>query len=194
MKSLVTREEALELLKKYNKEPFHIQHGLTVEGVMRWFARELGYGEDEEYWGITGLLHDIDFELYPQEHCQKAPQLLQEGGVGEDMIRSVCSHGYGICSDVEPVHQMEKVLFAADELTGLIGAAALMRPSKSVMDMEVSSVKKKFKDKRFAAGCSRDVIRQGAQNLGWELGDLFEKTLQAMKSCETQIREEMGTV
>lgn len=194
MKSLVTREEALELLKKYNKEPFHIQHGLTVEGVMRWFARELGYGEDEEYWGITGLLHDIDFELYPQEHCQKAPQLLQEGGVGEDMIRSVCSHGYGICSDVEPVHQMEKVLFAADELTGLIGAAALMRPSKSVMDMEVSSVKKKFKDKRFAAGCSRDVIRQGAQNLGWELGDLFEKTLQAMKSCETQIREEMGIV
>lgn len=194
MKSLVTRKEALELLKKYNKEPFHIQHGLTVEGVMRWFARELGYGEDEEYWGITGLLHDIDFELYPQEHCQKAPQLLQEGGVGEDMIRSVCSHGYGICSDVEPVHQMEKVLFAADELTGLIGAAALMRPSKSVMDMEVSSVKKKFKDKRFAAGCSRDVIRQGAQNLGWELGDLFEKTLQAMKSCETQIREEMGIV
>lgn len=194
MKSLVTREEALELLKKYNKEPFHIQHGLTVEGVMRWFARELGYGEDEEYWGITGLLHDIDFELYPQEHCQKAPQLLQEGGVGEDMIRSVCSHGYGICSDVEPVHKMEKVLFAADELTGLIGAAALMRPSKSVMDMEVSSVKKKFKDKRFAAGCSRDVIRQGAQNLGWELGDLFEKTLQAMKSCETQIREEMGIV
>ena len=194
MKILVTREEALELLKKYNKEPFHIQHGLTVEGVMRWFARELGYGEDEEYWGITGLLHDIDFELYPQEHCQKAPQLLQEGGVGEDMIRSVCSHGYGICSDVEPVHQMEKVLFAADELTGLIGAAALMRPSKSVMDMEVSSVKKKFKDKRFAAGCSRDVIRQGAQNLGWELGDLFEKTLQAMKSCETQIREEMGIV
>lgn len=194
MKSFVTREEALELLKKYNKEPFHIQHGLTVEGVMRWFARELGYGEDEEYWGITGLLHDIDFELYPQEHCQKAPQLLREGGVGEDMIRSICSHGYGICSDVEPVHQMEKVLFAADELTGLIGAAALMRPSKSVMDMEVSSVKKKFKDKRFAAGCSRDVIRQGAQNLGWELGDLFEKTLQAMKSCETQIREEMETV
>lgn len=194
MKSQVTREEALKLLKQYNKEPFHIQHGLTVEGVMRWFAKELGYGEEEEYWGITGLLHDIDFELYPQEHCQRAPQLLREGGVGEDMIRSVCSHGYGLCSDVEPVHQMEKVLFAADELTGLIGAAALMRPSKSVTDMEVSSVKKKFKDKRFAAGCSRDVIRQGAERLGWELGELFERTLKAMQSCEEQIRREMEAV
>lgn len=194
MKSQVTREEALKLLKQYNKEPFHIQHGLTVEGVMRWFAKELGYGEEEEYWGITGLLHDIDFELYPQEHCQRAPKLLREGGVGEDMIRSVCSHGYGLCSDVEPVHQMEKVLFAADELTGLIGAAALMRPSKSVTDMEVSSVKKKFKDKRFAAGCSRDVIRQGAERLGWELGELFERTLKAMQSCEEQIRGEMEAV
>ncbi len=191
MKSQVTREEALKLLKEYNKESFHIQHGLTVEGVMRWFAKELGYEEEEEYWGITGLLHDIDFELYPQEHCQKAPQLLREGGVGEDMIRSICSHGYGLCSDVEPVHQMEKVLFATDELTGLIGAAALMRPSKSVMDMEVSSVKKKFKDKRFAAGCSRDVIRQGAENLGWELGELFERTLKAMQSCEAQVRREL---
>lgn len=151
---------------------------------MRWYARELGYGEEEEYWGITGLLHDIDFELYPEEHCKKAPQMLQEAGVGEDMIDSICSHGYGICSDVEPVHEMEKVLFAVDELTGLIGAAALMRPSKSVMDMEVSSIKKKFKDKRFAAGCSRDVIRQGAENLGWELTELFEKTLEAMRACE----------
>nr|WP_303182115.1 hydrolase [Lachnoclostridium phocaeense] len=192
MKSKVTREEALELLKTYNKEPFHIQHGLTVEKVMRWYARELGYGDEEEYWGITGLLHDIDFELYPEQHCQKAPELLREGGVGEDMIHSVCSHGYGICSDEEPACEMEKVLFAADELTGLIWAAALMRPSKSVMDMEVSSVKKKFKDKRFAAGCSRDIIRQGAQILGWELNDLFGKTLQAMQSCEKEIQEEMA--
>lgn len=192
MKSKVTREEALELLKTYNKEPFHIQHGLTVEKVMRWYARELGYGDEEEYWGITGLLHDIDFELYPEQHCQKAPELLREGGVGEDMIHSVCSRGYGICSDEEPACEMEKVLFAADELTGLIWAAALMRPSKSVMDMEVSSVKKKFKDKRFAAGCSRDIIRQGAQILGWELNDLFGKTLQAMQSCEKEIQEEMA--
>lgn len=192
MKSKVTREEALELLKTYNKEPFHIQHGLTVEKVMRWYARDLGYGDEEEYWGITGLLHDIDFELYPEQHCQKAPELLREGGVGEDMIHSVCSHGYGICSDEEPACEMEKVLFAADELTGLIWAAALMRPSKSVMDMEVSSVKKKFKDKRFAAGCSRDIIRQGAQMLGWELNDLFGKTLQAMQSCEKEIQEEMA--
>lgn len=192
MKSKVTREEALELLKTYNKEPFHIQHGMTVEKVMRWYARELGYGDEEEYWGITGLLHDIDFELYPEQHCQKAPELLREGGVGEDMIHSVCSHGYGICSDEEPACEMEKVLFAADELTGLIWAAALMRPSKSVMDMEVSSVKKKFKDKRFAAGCSRDIIRQGAQMLGWELNDLFGKTLQAMQSCEKEIQEEMA--
>lgn len=193
MQSQITREEALKLLKKYNQEPFHIQHGLTVEKVMDWFAKELGYAKEAEYWAITGLLHDIDFELYPQEHCQKAPQLLREGGVGEDMIHSVCSHGYGICSEEKPEHQMEKVLFAEDELTGLIGAAALMRPSKSVMDMEVSSVKKKFKDKRFAAGCSRDIIKTGAQYLGWELNDLFDKTLQAMQSCEEEIRREMET-
>lgn len=191
MTSTLDRQQALELLKKYNKEPFHILHGLTVEGVMRWYARELGYGEDEEFWGQVGLLHDIDFELYPEQHCQKAPELLREGGVSEDMIRSVCSHGYGLCSDVEPEHEMEKVLFAVDELTGLIGAAALMRPSKSVTDMEVSSIKKKFKDKRFAAGCSRDVIRQGAERLGWELNELFEKTILAMRSCEKQIQEEM---
>ena len=186
----ITREEAVELLKKYNKEPFHIQHGLTVEKTMRFLARELGYGE-EDYWGLVGLLHDIDFEMYPEENCVKAPELLREAGVGEDMIHSVCSHGYGICCDVKPEHEMEKVLFAVDELTGLIGAAALMRPSRSVMDMEVSSIKKKFKDKRFAAGCSRDTIRTGAENLGWELNELFEKTLRAMQSCEQEIREEM---
>ncbi|MRM88066.1 hydrolase [Faecalicatena contorta] len=191
MVSNISREEAFELLKQYNKEPFHIQHALTVEGVMRWYAGELGYGEEADYWAITGLLHDIDFERYPEEHCQKAPELLKEGGVGEDMIHSICSHGYGICSDIEPEHEMEKVMFAADELTGLIGAAALMRPSKSVMDMEVSSIKKKFKDKRFAAGCSRDVIRQGAERLGWELNDLFEKTILAMRSCEESINKEM---
>lgn len=191
MTSNLTREEALELLRKYNQEPFHIQHGLTVEKTMRWFANELGYGDEADYWAITGLLHDIDFEQYPEEHCVKAPELLREAEVGEDMIHSICSHGYGICCDVEPELEMEKVLFAADELTGLIGAAALMRPSKSVQDMEVSSVKKKFKDKRFAAGCSRDTIREGAQRLGWELNDLFEKTLKAMQSCEDEIREEM---
>lgn len=191
METTITRDEAFKLLKKYNKEPFHIQHALTVEGVMRWYANELGYRQEEDYWGITGLLHDIDFELYPEEHCQKAPELLREGGVGEDMIRSVCSHGYGICSDIQPDHHMEKVLFAADELTGLIGAAALMRPSKSVQDMKLSSIRKKFKDKKFAAGCSRDVISQGAQNLGWELNELFEKTILAMRSCEDSIQQEM---
>lgn len=193
MKSNLTREEAYELLHKYNKESFHIQHALTVEGVLRWYANELGYGEDKEYWGITGLLHDIDFELYPEEHCRKAPELLKEGGVGEDMIYSICSHGYGICCDLEPKHEMEKVLFAADELTGLIWSTALMRPSKSVMDMEVKSLKKKFKDKRFAAGCSRDVIRTGAERLGWELDVLFEKTIEAMRSCEAEIAAFMET-
>lgn len=191
MKTGLTREEALSLLQKHNKEPFHIQHGLTVEGVMRWYARELGYGEDEDFWGTAGLLHDIDFEEYPEQHCVKAPELLKEGGAEEELIHAVCSHGYGLCSDVGPVHEMEKVLFAADELTGLIGAAAKMRPSKSVMDMEVSSLKKKFKDKRFAAGCSRDVIRTGAERLGWELDRLFEQTILAMRSCEASVEREM---
>ncbi len=194
MQNSISRAEAFALLQKYNKEPFHIQHALTVEGVMRWFAQELGYGEDAEYWGIVGLLHDIDFELYPEEHCVKAPELLRDGGVGEDMIHSICSHGYGICCDVEPTHEMEKVLFAADELTGLIGAAAKMRPSKSVMDMEVSSLKKKFKDKRFAAGCSRDVIREGAERLGWTLEELMERTILAMRSCEELIAKELETL
>mgnify|MGYP000655165581 CR=1 FL=1 len=187
----ITREEAYDLLKKYNKDPFHIQHALTVENVMKWYAEELGFGADAEYWGIVGLLHDIDFELYPEEHCIKAPELLREGGVGEDIIHGVVSHGYGITVDVAPEHEMEKVLFAADELTGLIWAAAKMRPSKSTKDMEVSSLKKKFKDKKFAAGCSRDVITKGAGNLGWELPKLMEMTILAMRSCEDSVAEEM---
>ncbi len=190
-KSSVTRQQAWELLKKYNKEPFHLQHALTVEGVMRWYAKELGYEAEEEFWGITGLLHDIDFELYPEEHCKKAPELLREGGVSADMIYAVCSHGYGLCSEEEPKLEMEKVLFAADELTGLIWSCALMRPSKSVMDMEVKSLKKKFKDKKFAAGCSREVITQGAEKLGWELDELFDKTILAMRSCEASVAEAM---
>ena len=193
MKSNLTREEAFSLLRKYNKEPFHIQHALTVEAVLRWYAKEMGYAEDEEYWGITGLLHDIDFELYPDQHCEKAPGLLREAGVGEDMIYSICSHAYGICVDVEPKHEMEKILFAIDELTGLIWSAALMRPSKSVMDMEVKSLKKKFKDKRFAAGCSRDVIRTGAERLGWEMDVLFERTIEAMRASEAEIAAFMET-
>ena len=184
------REEALQLLRKYNTEPFHIMHALTVEGVMRWYARELGYGQDEDYWGLVGLLHDIDFEKYPDQHCRKAPELLKEINAGDDFIHSVVCHGYGLCSDVAPEHEMEKVLFAADELTGLIWAAAKMRPSKSVQDMEVKSLKKKFKDKKFAAGCSRDVIQQGADRLGWDLSDLFEKTILAMRSCEEPVRKE----
>ena len=191
MKSNLTRQEALKLLQKYNKEPFHLLHGLTVEGVMRYFARETGNGEDEEYWGIVGLLHDIDFERYPEEHCVKAQELLREAGVSEEMVYSICSHGYGLCSDLEPRHQMEKILFACDELTGLIGAAARMRPSKSVMDMEVGSLKKKFKDKKFAAGCSRDVIRDGAERLGWDMDELFEKTILAMRSCEASVNKAM---
>ena len=187
--SSITREQAYELLTKYNKEPFHIQHALTVEGVMRWYASELGHGDEADFWAIVGLLHDIDFELYPEEHCVKAPELLRDGGVSEEMIRAIVSHGYGICVDVKPEHEMEKVLFASDELTGLIGAAARMRPSKSVSDMELSSLKKKFKDKKFAAGCSRDVIRQGAELLGWELDKLLEQTILAMRPDEAAIAE-----
>ena len=193
----ITRDEAFTLLKKYNKDPFHIQHALTVEAVMKWYANELGYGENAEYWGIVGLLHDIDFELYPEEHCLKAPEMLREAGVGEDVIHSVVSHGYGItvgCGatiDVVPEHEMEKVLFAADELTGLIWAAALMRPSKSTKDMELKSLKKKYKSKGFAAGCSREVIERGAEQLGWELQKLLTMTLQAMADCEDEIKAEM---
>ncbi len=191
--STITRDKAFELLKTYNKDPFHIRHALTVEGVMRYYAKTLGFADEVDYWGIVGLLHDIDFELYPDEHCKKAPELLAAGGVGEDMIRAICSHGYGICCDIEPEHEMEKVLFAADELTGLIWSAALMRPSKSVMDMEVSSLKKKFKDKKFAAGCSRDVIRDGAARLSWDLDRLFEQTILAMRTCEADIAAFMET-
>ena len=182
------REQALALLQKYNQEPFHIQYALTVEGTMRYYASELGY--DPEFWGIVGLLHDVDFERWPEEHCKKAPELLSEVNASQELIHAVCSHGYGLCSDVEPEHIMEKVLFAADELTGLIGAAARMRPSKSVADMELSSLKKKFKDKKFAAGCSRDVIREGADRLGWTLDELMEKTILAMRSCEESVAHE----
>lgn len=193
----ISRNDAFELLKKYNSDPFHIQHALTVEAVMKWYANELGYGDDAEYWGIVGLLHDIDFEMYPDEHCIKAPELLKAGGVSDDIIHAVCSHGYGItvcCGvtiDVEPVHEMEKVLFAADELTGLIWAAALMRPSKSTKDMELKSLKKKYKSKGFAAGCSREVIERGAEQLGWELEKLLTMTLQAMAATEDEINRQM---
>lgn len=185
----ISREKALEILKKYNKEDFHIRHALTVEGVMRYFAKE--QGEDAEYWGNIGLLHDMDFELYPKEHCKKCIELLREEQVTDGIISSICSHGYGICSDIKPEHIMEKILFATDELTGLIWAATKMRPSKSVQDMEVSSLKKKFKDKKFAAGCSRDIIKQGAEMLGWELDELFEKTISAMKQDEENINKYM---
>ena len=183
------REEAFEILKKYNKDEFHIRHALTVEGVMRYFAEELN--EDVEYWGNIGLLHDVDFELYPEEHCKKCVELLRENNVDESIIHSICSHGYGICVDIKPEHIMEKILFATDELTGLIWAAAKMRPSKSVMDMELSSLKKKFKDKKFAAGCSRDVIIRGAEQLGWDLDTLLEKTILAMRKDEAKINEYM---
>ena len=193
----ISREDAFTLLRKYNQDPFHIQHALTVEAVMQWYAKELGYGDDAEYWGIVGLLHDIDFERYPEEHCLKAPELLRQAGVGEDIIHAVCSHGYGItvgCGktiDVEPEHEMEKVLFAADELTGLIWAAALMRPSKSTKDMELKSLKKKDKSKGFAAGCSREVIQRGADQLNWDLEKLLSMTLEAMAASEDTINAEM---
>ena len=192
METTVTREQALALLKKYNKEPFHLEHALTLEGVLGWYAQDLGYGEEAAFWRLAGLLHDVDFECYLEQHCQKAPELLQEVDASPELVHAICSHAYGICSDVEPQHEMEKVLFAVDELTGLIGAGVRMRPSKSVMDMEASSVKKKFKDKHFAAGCSRDIIKQGAERLGWDLNDLFEKTILAMRSCEASVREELA--
>ncbi len=187
--SAFTREQAFELLKKYNSDSFHIRHALTVEGVMRWYAKDLGYADEEEFWGQVGLLHDIDYENWPEEHCKKAEELLKESGANDEMIHAVCSHGFGICYDVEPELEMEKVLFAADELTGLIWSYALMRPEKSCEGMEVKSLKKKFKDKRFAAGCNRDVISDGAAKLGWELDTLLEKTISAMQSCEKSIED-----
>jgi predicted hydrolase (HD superfamily) len=187
MKTDLTRQQAWDLLRQYNQDHFHLQHALTVEAVMDWYARELGYGDEADQWAIVGLLHDIDFELYPEQHCQKAPELLRNGGASEELIHAVCSHGYGICCDVEPTHEMEKVLFAADELTGLIGAAALMRPSKSVQDMELKSLKKKYKSNGFAAGCSREVIATGAERLGWTLDELLTRTLEAMRATEADV-------
>nr|WP_325179992.1 hydrolase [uncultured Oscillibacter sp.] len=194
MKACPDRAAALALLRKYNTEPFHLQHALTVEAVMGWYAQNLGYEDEAEFWSAVGLLHDVDFEKWPEEHCKKAPELLAEIGCSEELIHAVCSHGYGLCSDVEPTHEMEKVLFAADELTGLIGAAARMRPSKSCSDMEVASLKKKFKDKKFAAGCSREVIKDGAERLGWELETLMDKTLQAMRESESRVAEELASL
>ena len=194
MKAYPERATAMALLRKYNAEPFHILHALTVEGVMRWYAHELGCGEDADFWATVGLLHDVDFEQWPEEHCRKAPELLAEIGCSDEFIHAVCSHGYGLCCDVEPTAEMEKVLFAADELTGLIGAAARMRPSKSCGDMEMSSLKKKFKDKKFAAGCSRDVIKSGAERLGWELDKLLDLTIQAQRSCEESVNAEMAAL
>ena len=192
MNAGLDRAQAICALKKYNKEPFHLQHAFTVEMVMRWYAKDQGFADEEEFWGLAGLLHDIDFEGWPEEHCVKCVELLQAEDATEELIHAVCSHAFGPCSDVEPVHQMEKVLFAADELTGLVGAAALMRPSRSCTDMELSSLKKKFKDKKFAAGCSRDVIREGAARLGWELDELLQKTLSAMAASEAAVQQEMA--
>lgn len=185
----MNREEAFELLKEYNKDSFHIRHALTVEGVMRYFADELGYGNEKEFWGQVGLLHDLDFELYPDEHCIKVQEIMKEKNLDDKLIHAVACHAYGIRVDIKPEHEMEKVLYATDELTGLIGAVALMRPSKSVKDMELKSVKKKFKTPSFAAGCSREVIANGAEMLGWELDDLISKTILAMRTCEDSINE-----
>lgn len=178
----MTRQQAWELLTKYNHEPFHLRHAVTVEHVMGWYAQELGYGDEKEFWSVVGLLHDLDFEQYPDQHCIKSQEIMRARGVDEAIIHATASHGYGITVDIQPEHQMEKVLFATDELTGLIGAAAIMRPSKSVSDLEVKSVKKKFKDKKFAAGCSREVILQGAEMLGWDLDHLIDQTIQAMRA------------
>ena len=194
MHTNITRGQALNLLKKYNQEPFHLLHALTVEAVMRYLAVQLGYADEAEFWGLCGLLHDIDFEKFPQEHCKKAPELLAEIKAEPELIRAICSHGYGITVDVKPEHEMEKVLFAADELTGLIWAAALMRPSKSTKDMELKSLKKKYKSKGFAAGCSREVIERGAEQLGWELEKLLAMTLSAMAATEDRIQEEMDAL
>jgi predicted hydrolase (HD superfamily) len=186
------RAQAWALLTKYNQDHFHLQHALTVEAVMRWYANTLGYGDEADFWATVGLLHDLDFEQFPEEHCVKSQALMREAGVDERTIRATACHGYGLVVDIRPEHEMEKVLFASDELTGLIWAAALMRPSKSTQDMELKSLKKKFKDKRFAAGCSRDVIEKGAEMLGWDLDTLLERTLNAMRASEALVAEEMA--
>ena len=185
----VTRERAWDLLTKYNQEPFHLRHAITVEHVMGWFAQQLGYGEEKEFRSNVGLLHDLDYERWPEEHCEKSQELMREAGVDEAIIRATASHGWGHRVEIKPEHEMEKVLYAVDELTGLIGAAALMRPSKSVEDMELKSLKKKFKDKKFAAGCSREIIAQGAELLGWDLDRLLDQTLSAMREEEKAIEE-----
>ena len=187
--SQITREEAWELLKKYNKDPFHLKHAITVEGTMKYFANLLGYQDEVAFWGIIGLLHDLDFELYPNEHCIKSQEIMREYDIDEAIIRATASHGNNISVNIEPIHQMERVLYATDELTGLIGATALMRPSRSVADLELKSVKKKFKTLSFAAGCSRDVIQRGADMLGWDLDYLIEQTILAMRSCESDIEK-----
>ena len=187
---MITREEAWKLLTEFNQDPFHLRHALTVEAVMRRFADELGYGGEKDFWGIAGLLHDLDFEKYPEQHCVKCQEIMKERGLDERLIHAVACHGYGICVDIRPEHEMEKVLFACDELTGLIGACALVRPSKNIQDMELKSLKKKFKDKHFAAGCSRDIIKQGAELLGWSLDDLMTRTMEAMKPDEAAINEQ----
>lgn len=185
-------EDALAVLKEYNKEPFHIRHALTVGHVMGWYADQLGYSEDKDFWSIAGLMHDIDFEMWPEEHCVKAPELLEKAGFTPELIHAVCAHGWDLTgTDAKPEHEMEKVLFAADELTGIIGAAALMRPSRSTKDMELKSLKKKFKDRKFAAGCSRDVIIRGAEVLSWELDDLLQRTLTAMAATEDAVEAEV---
>ena len=182
MSKQLSRDEAWELLMEYNQDPFHLHHARTVEGVMRYFAQELGYGDEVDFWGIVGLLHDLDFERYPDQHCIKSQEIMRERDLDERLIHATASHGYGITVDIQPEHEMEKVLFATDELTGLIGAAALMRPSKSTKDMELKSLKKKYKSKGFAAGCSREVIERGAAMLGWDLDTLISQTIQAMRT------------
>lgn len=194
MSKQLNREEAWALLTEYNQDPFHLHHARTVEGVMRYFAQELGYGDEVDFWGIVGLLHDLDFERYPDQHCIKSQEIMRERDLDERLIHATASHGYGITVDIQPEHEMEKILFATDELTGLIGAAALMRPSKSVQDMELKSLKKKYKDKKFAAGCSREVIERGAELCGLTLEELWQQTLDAMRSCEDSINRQMEEI
>ena len=192
MNAAVTREQAVDLLRKYNRDAFHLRHALTVESVMRWYARKLGHGEDEAFWGLCGLLHDIDFEMYPEQHCVKAPELLAEIGASRELVHAVCSHGWAITVDVKPEHEMEKVLYAADELTGLIGAVVKMLPTRSVQDLELKTLKKKFKDKKFAAGCSREVISRGAELLGWEMDQLMQDTIDAMREGDASVKAELA--